>query len=70
MNGIEFRRLGLACVAAASMPACEPEGAGSIHVDRAQLKQYTPVPDRKSPEPRRAKTRPARALAKASVPGR
>jgi hypothetical protein len=70
MNGTGLRRLGLACVVVAALPACEPDGAGSIHVDRAQLKPYTAVPDRKSPELRPAKARPPRALPRASVPAR
>jgi hypothetical protein len=70
MNPTCLRRLGLAGVVAAALPACQPQGAGSIHVDRPQLKQYTAVPDRKTPESRPAKARSTKALPRASVPRR
>jgi hypothetical protein len=70
MNGTRLRRIGLACVVAAALPACQPAGAGSIHVDRIPLKLYSSIPNRKVPGPRPVNARHPQDLPRASVPGR
>jgi hypothetical protein len=50
----------LALVLVAGSSACAPEGAGSIHVDKARVSGVSIVPDRKESPPARAKARPGR----------
>jgi hypothetical protein len=67
MNRSRLRRLALAGVLSATLPACQPEGAGSVHADRGPLKPYSAVADRKDSAHPPAKGGPARALPRAST---
>jgi hypothetical protein len=57
----------LACVLAVLMPACGPEGGGSIHIDRSRTSSIMVTPDRKAPMPSQTKPRGGRAITKSNL---
>ena len=60
----------LGCVVAVFVPACGPEGAGSIHIDRSRTSSIMVTPDRKAPMPSQTKARGGRAITKSNLPRR
>jgi hypothetical protein len=60
----------LACVVAVIMPACAPEGAGSIHINRSRISSVMVTPDRKSHMPSQTKARGGRPIPKSNLPRR
>jgi hypothetical protein len=60
----------LACVVAVVVPACGPEGVGSIHADPARTSSVMVTPDRKAHMPPRAKARSRRTAPNATPPRR
>jgi hypothetical protein len=60
----------LACVLAVFVPACGPEGEGSIHIDRSRTSSVMVTPDRKAPMPSQTKARGGRAITKSNLPRR
>src|SRR5262249_693645 len=63
-------RLGLVLVVTLIVPACAPEGAGSIHADRAGTSSIMVTPDRRAHVPSQPKTRAQRTTPNATSPGR
>jgi hypothetical protein len=60
----------LPCVVAVVVPACGPEGVGSIHADPARTSTVMVAPSRKASMPLRVKARSGRTAPHATSPKR
>ena len=57
----------LACLVVVVVPACGPEGAGSIHTDQASPSRVMVTPDRKAPIPSKTQARTGRTAPRSNL---